>query len=339
MITFNLPWPSAKLNPNRSKGWTPELDEYLRSTFQSMSHSEISANIGKTSASVRNRCWRLGLTDKETKWTDGDVSILRQAYESAIFGEDIGLDALSTKLGRLKSNICRKARALGLTDMSRDLKAPENRRIRVRKFDSPEDRGAYTSIRVKAWIAANGHTRGALGMKHTSQTKDRLAATSAMWNASLTKKQRDEMIMKGLKTRAANGTMAPARLGASWKAGWREIGGIKKYYRSKWEANYAHYLQWLLERGEIAGWAHEPETFWFDGIKRGCVSYLPDFRVQEVGGSIAYHEVKGWMDDRSVTKIKRMAKYHPKVKLIVIDAKGYAALKKSVQALVPGWES
>lgn len=132
--------------------------------------------------------------------------------------------------------------------------------------------------------------------------------------------------------------MIPPRLNASWKAGWREIGGIKKYYRSKWEANYAYYLEWLKQTGQITDWKHEPETFWFDGIRRGCVSYLPDFRVEEVGGAMVYHEVKGWMDDRSKTKIRRMAKYHPTVRLIVIDSKGYAALKRSVQGLVPGWE-
>jgi hypothetical protein len=133
--------------------------------------------------------------------------------------------------------------------------------------------------------------------------------------------------------------MAPPRLNASWKAGWREIGGTRKYYRSMWEANYAYYLQWLKELGHIADWKHEPKTFWFEGIKRGCVSYLPDFWIREVNGSEAYHEVKGWMDDRSVTKLKRMAKYHPTVKLVVIDSKAYAAIKRSCQGLVPGWES
>jgi hypothetical protein len=45
------------------------------------------------------------------------------------------------------------------------------------------------------------------------------------------------------------------------------------------------------------------------------------------------------MDDRSKTKIKRMAKYHPNVKLIVIDSKGYAALKKTMQPIIKDWET
>jgi hypothetical protein len=126
---------------------------------------------------------------------------------------------------------------------------------------------------------------------------------------------------------------------ASWKAGWREIGGKRNYYRSRWEANYARYLQWLQDRGEIIGWEHEPETFWFDGIKRGCVSYLPDFRVIERNGTVEYHEVKGWMDERSLTKIRRMAKYHPAVVLIVIDAPQYRAIARDAAVLIDGWES
>ena len=122
------------------------------------------------------------------------------------------------------------------------------------------------------------------------------------------------------------------------KAGWREIGGKRKYYRSRWEANYARYLEWLRLNKQILDWHHEPHTFWFGGIKRGVVSYLPDFRVIEMNANVVYHEVKGWMDPKSATKIKRMAKYYPSVKLIVIDSKGYKALAKSVSSFVLGWE-
>lgn len=129
-----------------------------------------------------------------------------------------------------------------------------------------------------------------------------------------------------------------AKARGSWKAGWREVAGRRVFFRSRWEANYARYLQWLKDRGEIREWEHEPETFWFEGIKRGNVSYLPDFRVTEMSSAIVYHEVKGWMDDGSKTKIKRMAKYHPKVRLIVVDSKAYRAIAKQARSLVPGWE-
>lgn len=158
-----------------------------------------------------------------------------------------------------------------------------------------------------------------------------------MWE-SKTSDERSEMMLKQLKTRARNGKLAINQPHGSWKAAWREIGGIRKYYRSRWEANYARWLQWRKERGEIANWEHEPETFWFEGIKRGCVSYLPDFRVTELDGSLTYYEVKGWMDSRSKTKLRRMKKYHPQVKLIVVGVKEYKAFAKSAKLFIVGWE-
>ena len=89
--------------------------------------------------------------------------------------------------------------------------------------------------------------------------------------------------------------------------------------------------------GHIREWEHEPKTFWFEGIKRGCVSYLPDFRVTKNNGEEEYHEVKGWMDDRSKTKIARMAKYFPDVKLIVIEKHWFKSMVQW-QAIFPGWE-
>jgi hypothetical protein len=123
----------------------------------------------------------------------------------------------------------------------------------------------------------------------------------------------------------------------SCKRGWAEVGGQRVFFRSSWEENYAHYLEWLKQRGEIQEWQHEPDTFWFDKVKRGTRSYLPDFKVINKNGETEYHEVKGWMDAKSKTKIKRMAKYHPTVKLVIIDSKRYKALEKTVMGIVPNW--
>lgn len=114
---------------------------------------------------------------------------------------------------------------------------------------------------------------------------------------------------------------------ASWKAAWHTIGGQRSYYRSKWESNYARYLEWLKQQGQIKHWEHEAETFWFEKIKRGTRSYLPDFRVTENSGLYVYHEVKGWMTARSKTAIDRMKRYYPDVRLIVVDGRSYTILK------------
>lgn len=120
------------------------------------------------------------------------------------------------------------------------------------------------------------------------------------------------------------------------KAGWREIGGKRKYFRSCWEANYAKFLQYQKEKGLIEDWEHEPKTFWFEGIKRGCVSYKPDFYVK---ADIPWWvEVKGYMDAKSATKIKRFTKYFPDEKLIVIDKKWFLKNSAALKVLIKDWE-
>lgn len=145
--------------------------------------------------------------------------------------------------------------------------------------------------------------------------------------------------MKCLRTKVARyGVVNPSKSRGSWKAGWREIGGRRIYFRSRWEANYARFLEWLKQHGEIVDWTHEPETFWFDKIKRGVRSYLPDFRVLENDGSSNLHEVKGWMDSRSKTTLARMGRYHPKETIIVIRERDYNAIARKVSPLIPDWE-
>lgn len=125
---------------------------------------------------------------------------------------------------------------------------------------------------------------------------------------------------------------------AEWKAGWRIIGPQRVYFRSRWEANYARYLQNMLERGGIRAWEFEPKTFWFDAIKRGVVSYKPDFRIQTLSFNFVWHEIKGFMDKQSATKLKRMAKYHPNELVAVIDEKAYRAIERRHSAFIDDWE-
>lgn len=122
------------------------------------------------------------------------------------------------------------------------------------------------------------------------------------------------------------------------QAGWRTIGGQRTYYRSKREANYARYLQWLLERGELHQWEYEPQRFWFP-LKSGNNSYTPDFKVWPAPGRYEWHEVKGWLDKPSATKLKRMKKYHPQepeVRLVM--GKEVGAIGEQLGGVIPNWE-
>ncbi len=120
---------------------------------------------------------------------------------------------------------------------------------------------------------------------------------------------------------------------------WATIGGQKKYFRSIWEKNYCRYLEMLKSKSMIRSWKHEPREFWFLRIKRGVRSYKPDFKVVNREGQVEYHEVKGWMDPKSKTKLKRMAKYYPKVVVKVIDATWFKKNAPMISGLVEGWET
>lgn len=121
------------------------------------------------------------------------------------------------------------------------------------------------------------------------------------------------------------------------KAGKREdLGGL--YLRSSWEANYARYLNLLVERGKIDHWDYEPVCFEFTKIKKGNRYYTPDFRVWAIDGSYVWHEVKGWMDRPSKTKLTRFARYFPDEKLVLIDGPVYRDVATKVSHLIPGWE-
>jgi len=117
------------------------------------------------------------------------------------------------------------------------------------------------------------------------------------------------------------------------RQGWKTIGEKRIYFRSNWEVAYAKYLQFLKEKKLILEWEHEPETFWFENIKRGVRSYLPDFKVTQCDGSYHYVEVKGYMDAKSKTKIKRFKKYYPKEHLVVIEALWFKEMKTKLQIM------
>jgi len=98
------------------------------------------------------------------------------------------------------------------------------------------------------------------------------------------------------------------------KGGFRDDIGI--YVRSSWEHNYALYLNWLKDNGKIKAWSYETETF----------------------PHIEFHEVKGYMDKTSRTKLKRMAKYYPEIKIRLVDAAVMRDLNVLFRKTLPHWE-
>lgn len=104
------------------------------------------------------------------------------------------------------------------------------------------------------------------------------------------------------------------------------IGGKEYFYKSQQEKKWANYLQLLKDLGEITDWFYEPAgnfpaggTFWFLNIKRGVRSYKPDFKITLSSRPDAiWHEVKVHLVGKDITKFRRMAKYYPNEKLILV---------------------
>lgn len=284
--------------------WTDEMVEFLTVNYPAHGKNWCVEAMGLTEAQIRQKASRLQLKAR----------CVSDAWH--------------------KKN---KEHSLLMTGRKRPAQAEVMRNLRRSGAIQMSDEGKKRiSESTKIRIRERGHPKGALGMKHSDETKRIISEKSKQAWMNKTEEQLEQHSKmaseNGRKTNPIN------REGASWKAGWRDIGGYRKYYRSRWEANYARYLEHLRVNGVIRSWLHEPRTFWFDGIKRGCMSYLPDFEVIENSGRFVYHEVKGWMDDRSKTKIKRMAKYHPEIELVVIGAKDYRELDKKCKCLLEGWE-
>ena len=103
--------------------------------------------------------------------------------------------------------------------------------------------------------------------------------------------------------------------------GWAKVGGKCHYFKSKFERRWAEYLEFLMQAGEVIRWQYEPIEFWFAPIKRGTRSYKPDFLVatnEDGKARFFWHECKGYLAQKDITKFRRMAKYHSDQEIILV---------------------
>lgn len=278
----------------------------------------------RTMQGVRNRCYKLRLT-KTNAWTEEELGRLRQIYADHA-GSPLEMDKICKDFGRDKFDVSSKAGELGLTDRCRP-KTPEM--------------AAACGERSKKWIAENGHPRGMAGKSHSDETKKTIGASmAAVWadpasvfHQTETKNKRRASALRAAAKRPAENCYSRAKRGRRADLG-------DTFFRSSWEANYARYLNWLIYHKKIASWGFETETFWFHKIRRGVTSYKPDFRVVLLDGSHEWHEVKGWMDPKSKTKLKRMSKYYPNEKVVVRGEAWFLDAERGTgfAALIPHWE-
>lgn len=273
---------------------------------------------------------------KHKPWSEAELKALRSLYADTT--KPVDLASFAASIARDKSNVCRKARSLGLTNQRRE-KVVERKPRPARKFATDDERRAAAGERLKARIAERGHPRGAAGMKHSLATRAVIGDKSrAAWADPATGHHTEE------RRQAASDQILQRIMRGEFKGGYSRARGGRRadlgdvYFRSAWEANYARYLNFLVQRGEVLRWDYEPKTLTFDHIKRGTRAYIPDFRVEKPDGSHEWHEVKGWMDAKSKTRLARMARCYPDELVIVVDGNWFRTANKTLARLIPYWE-
>jgi hypothetical protein len=286
---------------------------------------KVGALHGIKGSTVHSRLRRAGLLQpRAPEFTEAQIARIHEYYATTP-ELHFDLQVLANELGKSRQNICRKARRLGLSDKSR----PENAEGRAR-------------ARLPKW-QDKPHPRGMAGKKHTPEVCRAMGEASrrnwATWKTfGIGRMSPENRAATSKRMRIVQATRPASTNYTRTKGGHREdLGGI--YFRSSWEANYARYLNLLIKMKVVQSWEFEPETFWFEGVKRGAVSYKPDFKVYYRGDEKPeYVEIKGWEVAKDRTKWRRMKKYHPRVKLVIVGAKEYRSLAAKWSAAIPNWE-
>lgn len=308
---------------NSKPAWNRKVDDdvLVESYARLQNVWKVAEEVGLCGQTVHARLTRIGKINRMNYWTEKDDEFLLANY--AEYRDDWRLSDLSKIMGRTEQFISRKAGRLGLTDIH----TSPPKRVRVVQGE-----------KRRTWLENNDHPRGMLGKKHTEETKNgyskmlkkRWKDPSSYLNSEEYRQKQSDTMSKLQASGKLNNNYSRA------KSGWFVIGGKKHFYRSSWEVDIASYYEFLKTKKEIKEWEYEADVFWFDKIKRGVRSYKPDFKITNNDDSVYYVEVKGWMDAKSKTKIKRMAIYHPSVKLEIIDQNRYYAIRKNA-SIIPGW--
>ena len=110
---------------------------------------------------------------------------------------------------------------------------------------------------------------------------------------------------------------------------------------SNYEYDYALYLDYLYDSGQIAGWVRNTTKFGFseevEVRGRRQQAYRPDFIVFFKNGTYEIHEVKGWMNERSKTVLSQFAKDYAGFKVVVIGKDEMLSLQNQFKDKLWGW--
>ena len=284
--------------------------------------------LGVSGQTLAVRLRKLGHRMSWRPMTEPEVRRIKQYYRETP-PDLFNLSELARELDRTRQFICRYAGKLGLTNKRRPPNAEVLAAHRVKHQGKWKNRP---------------HPRGMAGKKHSAEVIQIVSeASKRSWATQKTFRignMSEENLARASRRQSERMAQRPAHKNYTRAAGGKreDLGDI--YFRSSWEANYARYLNLLMKIGVVEEWEFEPTTFWFDGVRRGVVSYRPDFRVKYKGDvTPEYVEVKGWETAKDRTKWRRMKKYHPEIKLVIVGAKEYYAIRNKWSGSISTWET
>lgn len=114
---------------------------------------------------------------------------------------------------------------------------------------------------------------------------------------------------------------------------------------SNYEYDYALFLDYSYENGDIAGWVRNTTQFGFSTPveypnKRGASikSHRPDFLVFNLDGTYEIHEVKGWMNAKATAVDEQFRKDYPNLTYRMIGKDEMLALQAEFKDKLWGWE-
>jgi len=309
---------AVRYNPNPKK----YTDEQIIESYSRLRNVwKVGKELGIAGQTVQARLVKAGVDRNNPHMTEPEILRIREVYESGIMHGDGKLKELSDELNRTIPFISRFAGRMGLTTYSRQ-----------HTDEAKKNQGK----RTKKWIKKNGHPRGMLGKTHTAKVRENVGR-AAVWKwMSITNKEHQERVYKARLTSRARGVgnHTEGDHKKTWKGQWAQVGPHYHYFRSSWEIRYAQYLEEKRQNGDIQYWEPEESTFFFEDTASSVRSYMPDFTVQENDYSETYHEVKGWMDDRSKRCLELMDKEYPNIKLVVIDKKEFKRLFGTIKPIL-----
>lgn len=345
--------------------WTDEEKQMLKDNYAVMTVDELAKLLNKTSGSIRGMKTKLGLHKRNHPRSDAELDIIKEYYENHI-NQYINLSELSEMLGRTPQIISRWAREMGYTennrpnsDFAKRTRQLTEREIQIQnavkealeKVDKSSDtfnsefqkalwqtdyyknvvRPEFSKKISELW-KVKGHPRGFLGKHHTQEVCDLVSRITRERYANMTQEEKHAIAMKGIQTKKEKGTYMNTTSNAysRTKSGKRQdLNG--QYFRSAWEANIARVLNHLQ-----INWQYELKRFYFENSVEGVLSYQPDFYLPEFD---MWVEVKGWMDEKSKTRLKLFKEQYPEEynKLMLIDQKKYYELERDYKFL-PNWE-